>query len=86
MEVQRVVDTNRNTQQRNANSDSVVHFTIQNNPGLEDIRGTLEKLLPIIHTSEYMCVVVSSPLTVAFSQPKNIYQHSCRAKPQEHKK
>ena len=71
LEVQRAIDANRNPKQHIHNIDLAVYFTIQYLPGLPDIKGTLKKFLPILYTSERMCMVFSRPAVVSLSQPKN---------------
>ena len=80
------MDANRNTQQHIRNIGRGVYFIVHNNPGLPDIKGTLEKFLPILYTSERMSMVFSRPAVVSFSQPKNLFLQLCRAKLQEPQK
>ena len=86
LEVQRAIDVHRNTQQHIRNIDRGVHFTVQYHPGLPDIKGTLNKFLPILYTSERKSIVFSHHPVVSFSQRKNLSQQLCRAKLQEPQK
>ena len=83
LEVQRAIDANRNPQQHIHNIYRAVYFTVQYHPGLPDIKSTLNKLLPILYTSESMCMVFSRPPVVSLSQPKNLSRKLCRVKHQE---
>ena len=80
LEVQRAIDAYRNPQQHIRNIDSGVYFIVQYHPGLPDIKSTLEKFLPILHTSERMSMVFSRPPVVSFSQSKKLSQQLCPAK------
>ena len=86
LEVQRAIDAYRNPQQHIRNIDRAVYFTVQYHPDLPDIKGTLNKFLPILYTSERMSMVFSRPPVVSFSQPRNLSQQLCRAKLQEPQK
>ena len=86
LEVQRAMDAYRNPQQHIRKIDRAVYFAVQYHPGLPDITGTLKKFLPILYTSERMCMVFFHTPVVSFSQPKNLSQQLCRAKLQEHQK
>ena len=83
LEHQRAIDAITNPQQHIRNIDRGVYFTVQYHPGLPDIKGTLEKFLPILFTYEHMTMVFSRPPVVSFSQPQNLSQQICRVKLQE---
>ena len=85
LEVQRAMDAYRNPQQHIRNIDSGVHIVVQYHPGLPDNRGTLEKFLPILYTSERSSMVFSRH-PVSFSQPNDFSPQLCRAKLQEPQK
>ena len=83
LEVQRAMDANRNPQQHIRNIDRGEYFTAQYHPGLPDIKGTLRTFLPILYTSDRLCMAFSRPPVVSFSQPKYLSQKLCRVKLQE---
>lgn len=74
------MDAHHNPQQRPESDVRKTYFTVKFHPGLPDIRGTLEKYLPLLHTSERMRKVVTSPPIVSFSQAKSLGRLLCRAK------
>ena len=86
LEVKRAIDAHRNPQQHIREINSEVYYIVQFHPGLPDIKGTLNKFLAILYTSERKSMVFSRPSVVSFSQPKNLSQQLCRAKLQEPQK
>ena len=86
LEVQRAIDAYVNPLQHIRIIDRAVYFTVQYHTGLPDIKGTIEKFLTILYTSERMSMVFSRPPVVSFSQAKNLSQQLCRAKLQEPQK
>ena len=59
---------------------SRLFFTVQFHPGLPDIKGILQKYLPLLHQSETMKSAVPTTPVMSFSQPPNLGASLCRAK------
>ena len=49
-------------------------------PGLPDIKGILQKYMPLLHQSVTMKTVVPDLPLISFSQPHNLCRSQCRAK------
>ena len=57
-----------------------VYFTADFHPGLPDIKGILQKFMPILHQSERMKNAVPQAPTISFRQPPSLGRTLCRAK------
>ena len=57
-----------------------MYFNVQIHPGLPDIKGILQKYLPLLHQSVTMKTVVPDLPLIDFSQPHNLRRSLCRAK------
>ena len=57
-----------------------VYFNVQFHPGLSDIKGILQKYMPLLHQSFTMKTVVPDLPLISFSQPHNLCRSPCRAK------
>ena len=57
-----------------------VYFNVQFHPGLPDIKGILQRYMPLLHQSVTMKTVVPDLPLISFSQPHNLCRSLCRAK------
>ena len=57
-----------------------VYFDVQFHPGLPDIKGSLQRYMPLLHQSVTMKTVVPDLPLISFSQPHNLCRRLCRAK------
>ena len=57
-----------------------VYFNVQFHPGLPDIKGILQRYLPLLQQSVTMKTAVPDQPLISFSQPHNLYRSLCRAK------
>ena len=58
-------------------------FSVQYHPSLPDIKGTLQKYMPLLHQSATMKSAVPRAPILCFSQPPNLGRTLCRAKLRE---
>ena len=57
-----------------------LYFNVQFYPGLPDIKGILQRYMPLLHQSVTMKTVVPDLPLISFSQPHNLCRSLCRAK------
>ena len=57
-----------------------VYFNVQFHPSLPDIKGILQRYMPLLHQSVTMKTVVPDLPLISFSQPHNLCRSLCRAK------
>ena len=57
-----------------------VYFNVQFHPSLPDIKGILQRYMPLLHQSVTMKTVVPDLPLISFSQPNNLCRWLCRAK------
>ena len=57
-----------------------VYFNVQFHPALPDIKGILQRYMPLLHQSVAMKTAVPDLPLISFSQPHNLYRSLCRAK------
>ena len=57
-----------------------VYFNMQYHPSLPDIKGILQRYMPLLHQSVTMKTVVPDLPLISFSQPHNLCRSLCRAK------
>ena len=57
-----------------------VYFNVQFHPGLPDIKGILQRYMPLLHQYVTMKTVVPDLPLISFSQPHNLCRSLCRAK------
>ena len=57
-----------------------VKFNVQLHPGLPDIKGILQKYMPLLHQSVEMKTVVPDLPLISLSQPHYLCRSLCRAK------
>ena len=64
---------------RQSHTTRPVYFNVQFLPGLPDIKGILQKYMPLLHQSVAMKTVVPDLPIVSYSQPHNMCRSLCRA-------
>ena len=79
-QVQRACDAYYNPQPRPVCDVKRTYFTVKFHPGLPDIKGTLNKYLPLLYTSDRMREVVKNPPLISFSQGNSLGNLLCRAR------
>ena len=57
-----------------------VYFNVQFHPGLPDIKGILQRYVPLLHQSVTMKTVAHDLQLISFGQPHNLCCSLCRAK------
>ena len=57
-----------------------VYFNVQFHPGLPDIKGILQRYMPLLHQSFTMKTVIPDLPLISFYQPHNLCRSLCRAK------
>ena len=57
-----------------------VYFSKQLHPGLPDIKGIVQRHMPLLHQSVTMKTVVPNLPVISFSQPHNLCRSLCRSK------
>ena len=57
-----------------------VYFNVQFHPSLPDIKGILQRYMPLLHQSEKLKTAVPNIPIISFSQPSNLGSTLCRAK------
>ena len=55
------------------------YFNVQFHPGLHDIKGILQRYMPLLHQSVTLKTVVPDQPLISFSQPHNLCRSLCRA-------
>ena len=65
---------------RSGLKDNNVFFVTQYHPGLPDIKGILNRYMPVLHQSSKLKLAVPSTPVLSFSQPPNLKQIIVRAK------
>ncbi|KAJ8039742.1 hypothetical protein HOLleu_13841 [Holothuria leucospilota] len=68
------------TSMRESYSTRPVFFNVQFHPSLPDIRGILQRYMPLLHQSDTMKTAVPTLPIISFSQPPNLSKTLCRAK------
>ena len=66
--------------ERQCHATHPVYFNVQFHPGLPDIKGILQRYMPLLHQSVTMKTVVPDLPLISFSQPHNLCRSLCRAK------
>lgn len=80
LQVQRALAEHHNPRQRPVIDVTRTFFTVKFHPGLPDIRGILEKFMPLLQMSERMRKVVTRPPLISFSQGRSLGGLLCRAR------
>ena len=57
-----------------------MYLNVQFHPGLPDIKGILQRYMPLLHQSVTMKTVVPDQPLISFGQPHNLCRSLCRAK------
>ena len=57
-----------------------VNFNVLYHPGLPNVKGILQKYMPLLHQSVTMKNVVPDLPLISFSQPHNMCRNLCRAR------
>ena len=65
---------------RQSHTTRPVYFHVQFHPGLPDIKGILQKYMPLLHQPVTMKAVVPDLPLISFNQPHNLCRSLCRAK------
>ena len=65
---------------RQSHTTRPVYFNVQFHPGLPDIKGILQRYMPLMHQFVTMKTVVPDLPLITFSQPHNLCRSLCRAK------
>ena len=55
-----------------------MYFNVQFHPGLSDIKGIIQKYMPLLHQSVTMQTVVPDLPIISFCQPHNLCRSLCR--------
>ena len=65
---------------RQCHTTHFVYFNVQFQPGLPDIKGILQRYMPLLHQSITMKTVVPDLPHISYSQTHNLCRSLCRAK------